>query len=79
MGAESSATNRNSKVVRGTIDVISLHDPRNTAHGVDGLLCHLARAEGAVCLPAINMTSISACQRQTHTSVASLLVGENLQ
>jgi hypothetical protein len=46
---------------------------------VDGLLCHLARAEGAVCLPAINMTSISACQRQTHTSVASLLVGENLQ
>jgi hypothetical protein len=61
------------------MDVISLHNLRNPAHGVDGLLCHLARSEGAVCLPAINMTSISACQRQTYTSVANLLVGEILQ
>jgi hypothetical protein len=46
---------------------------------VDGLLRHLARSEGAVCLPAVNMTFISACQRRTHTSVANLLVSDNLQ
>jgi hypothetical protein len=61
------------------MDAISLHDLRNPPHGVNGLLCHLARSEGAVCLPAVNMTSISACQRQSHTFVANLLVGENLQ
>jgi hypothetical protein len=61
------------------MNVIGLHNVRNPAHGVDGLLRHLARSEGAVCLPAVNMTFISACQRRTHTSVANLLVSDNLQ